>query len=81
MVSWHPNPSGHEAQQIAAIEAYVEHEKWEYVTWLVRERAQIVGKDIFYSHTGYFGNEYSTYHVYRFAVMLGHVPTNDALFQ
>jgi hypothetical protein len=50
------------------------------MTWLVREPAHVLEKEMLFSGTNYFGNEYSEHHTYRFAAIFAHVPTNQALY-
>lgn len=60
---------------VAALAEYVAPDEFPRCEWVVRERARarMSGESMMYSHSGYFGNEYSTYHVYRFALMFAEV--------
>ena len=72
-ISWDPEADG-EAATIAMIAPYVDPEAFPSRTWLIRKRVRIRGDTMLFSHTGYFGNEYGAYYVYRFAMMLANVP-------
>jgi hypothetical protein len=71
-IAWHPDPQTSYDYVIAAVASYVDpqHDLARYrYDWLVRAPAKARGRDMLFSHSGYFGNEYSTYWMYRFGVL------------
>lgn len=79
-ISWDPEPATDYGYQIAAVASYVDTVEWPEVAWLVRRHARVLGKEMLFSASGYFGNEYGGYYTYRFAVLLVRVPMNAALY-
>lgn len=61
--------------KIATLADYVARERgFPAAVWLVRARARSASKMMWFSHSGYFGNEYHVRYMYRFALMVVRVP-------
>lgn len=79
-ISWDDRAHG-DYIPIGFLTPYVDRTAYPFgVEWLVRDRARLVGRDLLYSDSGYFGNEYSDRLVYRFAMLFAFLPQNDALY-